>query len=83
MKVSREELNRLVELYLNDINDYGGEEDKAFITLAESSLPNLKILLTESNSDDMYSSLKSLNESLTGKSKEVVTDFITYIDNIR
>lgn len=80
MKVSREKFSKLLELYLNDVNDY--YDDKEFIQLAESNLPKMKMLLLESNNDDMYKSLQSINENLKGKDKEVLSDFIMYIDNI-
>lgn len=79
MKISRDKLNELMTLYLNDIKDY--YNDESFILLAESSLPKVKTLLLESDKD-IYTSLVEINKNTKGKSHEVMSDFITYIQNI-
>ena len=75
MNVSQDKLNEYINLYLNDLADYGEEQS---CILAESVLGSLKQLIVESKKDISV----ILNESLinaTPEKKEVLEDFMLYI----
>lgn len=77
MKLTLEELNNYIQLYLNDVEDYGTKEE--FI-LAESTLKIYPNLITENTSD----ALAFLKESLTypgfHEDEDVVKGFIEYVE---
>ena len=64
MKLSQEKLNEYIELYLNDLHDYG--DDKSYIVLAESTLKSVKKLKESHLSALMmsYELVKELKDSL-------------------
>jgi predicted DNA-binding protein len=77
MNISQNNLNELINLYLNDVEDYSTEE---FI-LAESVLKPIKQLIVESK----YSPSEILKETIkksTPTEKKVIEDFITYVKEI-
>jgi|TARA_R110000868_G_scaffold80459_1_gene228674 hypothetical protein len=76
MNVSQDKLNEYIELYLNDVEDYGDE--KTYI-LAESILETLKSLIVESKKD-MSSVLKEALINTTPEKREVIKDFMLYIE---
>ena len=80
MRVSKEQLNEYINLYLNDVEDYGDNDDHYI--LAESVLNNLKqSLLTE----NIFDIKQIINESLGNESQQnykVLDDFLVYIENI-
>lgn len=76
MNVSQDKLNEYITLYLNDLADYGDDE-QSFI-LAESTLGSLKQLIVESK-QDMSVILKEALIKSTPEKKEVLEDFMLYI----
>jgi hypothetical protein len=79
MKISKEQLNEYIKLYLNDVEDYG--EDNELI-IAETTLTKLKNnLITESEFDLQQVITEAINKSQT-KSKIILNDFLTYMENM-
>jgi hypothetical protein len=79
MKISKEQLNEYIKLYLNDVEDYG---DNSELIIAETTLSKLKNnLITESKFDLQQVITEAINKSQQ-KSKAVLTDFLIYIENI-
>lgn len=80
MKLSRQQLNEYIKLYLNDLEDYSSDQDNYI--LAEQTLTKFGNLLTESKRD-----IKTmLNEAMSKSNKdvrEVYEDFLTYIQEIQ
>ena len=80
MKTSKEQLNNLVKLYLNDIEDYG-DDDNQYI-LAESVLNNLKKSLLTENINDIRQIIKENINNESKQNGEVLKDFLLYVENI-
>jgi hypothetical protein len=78
MKLTNENLNKYISLYLNDVDDYGVETE---FLLAESVLSPIKGLLTESKGDGRLILESQLKDS-SGYEKEIIEDFMLYMDNI-
>jgi len=79
MKLSKQQLNEYIKLYLNDLDDYGGDQDNYL--LAEQTLSKFGNLLTESKRD--ISSM--LNEAMVNSNKnvrEVYEDFLMYVQEL-
>jgi len=80
MKLSRQQLNEYIKLYLNDLEDYSSDQDNYI--LAEQTLTKFGNLLTESKRD-----IKTmLNEAMSKSNKdvrEVYEDFLIYIQEIQ
>ena len=79
MKHSKDNINEYITLYLNDLEDYGDDNDN--ILLAESVLNCFKALITESKGDV----LTILNETIQKSPKshqQVYRDFMEYLENI-
>jgi hypothetical protein len=73
-------LNEYIELYLNDLNDYGCDQDNYL--LAEQTLSKFSNLLTESKQDVR----RMLNEAITKSDKntrEVYEEFLMYIQELQ
>jgi hypothetical protein len=79
MKYSKNKLNEYIELYLNDLEDYGGDEDN--VILAEIALKEFKMLLTESE-QDIVSLLKEAKKDSRPAYRIVYKNFIEYLENI-
>jgi hypothetical protein len=80
MKLSKPQLNEYIELYLNDLNDYGCDQDNYL--LAEQTLSKFSNLLTESKQDVRI----MLNEAITKSDKntrEVYEEFLMYIQELQ
>jgi hypothetical protein len=80
MKLSKPQLNEYIELYLNDLNDYGCDQDNYL--LAEQTLSKFSNLLTESKQDVR----KMLNEAITKSDKntrEVYEEFLMYVQELQ
>ena len=75
MKLIKENLNKYIDLYLNDVEDYG--EDTEFL-LAESVLSPIKKLLTESKNDGNQILESQLKKASTYE-KEIIEDFLAMI----
>lgn len=73
-----QKLNRLIELYLNDVSDYHDGED---IVLAEDTLSPIMKLMQESDKSP-EEILKETISNSSPKQKEIIRDFITYTKNI-
>jgi hypothetical protein len=79
MKYSKNKLNEYIELYLNDLEDYGSDEDN--IVLAEIALKEFKVLLTESE-QDIVLLLKEAKKDSRPAYRIVYKDFLKYLENI-
>jgi exonuclease I len=80
MNISKQQLNEYINLYLNDVEDYGDDED--YVMIAELTLQKLNNnLITESEFDAKSVITEAINKSQT-KSKIVLQDFLLYIENI-
>ena len=80
MKLSKPQLNEYIRLYLNDLDDYGGDQDNYL--LAEQTLSKFGNLLTESKQDVR----RMLNEAITNSDKnikEVYEEFLMYIQELQ
>jgi hypothetical protein len=80
MKLSKLQLNEYIKLYLNDLDDYGGDQDNYL--LAEQTLSKFGNLLTESKQDVRI----MLNEAITKSDKntrEVYEEFLMYIQELQ
>tara|TARA_R110000787_G_scaffold7337_2_gene25149 strand:+ start:1334 stop:1570 length:237 start_codon:yes stop_codon:yes gene_type:complete len=78
MKLTNENLNKYITLYLNDAEDYGTEAE---YLLSESVLSPIKGLLTESKSNASLILETQLKESATYE-REIIEDFMLYMENI-
>ena len=78
MKLTNENLNKYINLYLNDVDDYGEETE---FLLAESVLSPIKGLLVEAKGDGNLILESQLKESSTYE-KEIIEDFMFYVENI-
>tara|TARA_B110000211_G_C13864224_1_gene457928 strand:- start:247 stop:483 length:237 start_codon:yes stop_codon:yes gene_type:complete len=78
MKLTNENLNKYINLYLNDVDDYGEETE---FLLAESVLSPIKGLLVEAKGDGNLILESQLKESSTYE-KEIIEDFILYVENV-
>lgn len=77
MKVSKNKLQEMLTLYLNDIQDYGTQEE---FLLAESTLLPYKQLLTE-NKKPINQLIQEMidNSKHPDHSSDVIFDFLTYM----
>ena len=78
MKLTNENLNKYINLYLNDVDDYGIETE---FLLAESVLSPIKGLLTESKGDGRLILESQLDNSSTYE-REIIEDFMLYVESI-
>jgi hypothetical protein len=79
MKKSKKQLDEYIKLYLNDVEDYGDDNE---LIIAEQTLSRLSNnLITESEFDINQVLTEAINKAQT-KSKTVLEDFRIYIDNI-
>jgi|LakMenE18May11ns_1017448.scaffolds.fasta_scaffold9055051_2 hypothetical protein len=79
MKVSKNKLNEYIQLYLNDLEDYG--DSQADLLIAESTLNTFKLLLVESN-QDVSTILREAITKSEHEQREVFEDFLNYLENI-
>ena len=81
MNTSQNKLQKYIELYLNDIEDYG--EDTEYI-LAENTLNPLKQLLTESlDTTDINIILSEAYKKASPVKQEIIKDFISFIEQTK
>jgi len=81
MNTSQNKLQKYIELYLNDIEDYG--EDTEYI-LAENTLNPLKQLLVESlDTTDINIILSEAYKKATPVKQEIIKDFISFIEQAK
>lgn len=76
MDVSQDKLNEYITLYLNDLADYGDEEQSYILT--ESVLNSLKQLIVESKQDTAVI-LKEALVKATPENRSILEDFMLYI----
>jgi hypothetical protein len=79
MKISKQQLNEYIRLYLNDVDDYS--DDNHYFMLAEQTLNKFGKLLIESKQDIMSTLQESISKADVN-TKEVFEDFMIYIKNI-
>ena len=79
MKPSKSKLNEYIQLYLNDLEDYG--DSQANLLIAESTLNTFKLLLVESNQDVPTLLCEAITNS-EHEQREVFEDFLDYLENI-
>ena len=79
MKYSRSKLNEHIELYLNDLEDYG--DNHYDLVLAESTLHSFRRLLVESNTDVPALLREAITIAKPGQ-REVFKDFLDYLENL-
>ena len=79
MKPSKNKLNEYIQLYLNDLEDYG--DSQADLLIAESTLNTFKLLLVESNQDAPTLLREAIIKS-EHEQREVFEDFLDYLENI-
>jgi len=79
MKVSKNKLNEYIQLYLNDLEDYG--DSQADLLIAESTLNTFKSLLVESN-QDVPTMLREAITKAEHEQREVFENFLEYLENI-
>ena len=80
MKLSQEKLNEYIELYLNDLSDYG--DDSEYNLLAENTLKSVKKLITEHKHDKIDGIVLLEDLARTHKNKIVFNDLLSYIEAI-
>lgn len=78
MKLSENNLQEYIQLYLNDIEDYDSSEQ---YMLAENVLKPVKNLILESKMDPMTILLEMRNVA-NNADKAVIDDFILYLSNV-
>jgi hypothetical protein len=79
MSISKNKLQEVLTLYLNDIEDYGTPDE---LVLAESALSPFKSLLTEDKkpTKQLIQEVFSISEP---KSQIVIADFLKYFNQIK
>jgi hypothetical protein len=80
MKLSKQQLNEYIRLYLNDLDDYGGDQDN--YVLSEQILNKFGSLLTESKRD-ISSMLNEVISKADSNTRGVYEDFLLYIQEIQ
>ena len=80
MKYSKSNINEYIQLYLNDLEDYGDDSDNTLI--AETVLNDFKMLLTESKEQDMIVLLKEAIYNSRPVNRLVYKNFLEYLENI-
>lgn len=78
MNTSQKNLKESLKLYLNDIEDYGEPEE---LKLAEIALRPFKTILTEGKKPTKDLIKEILNQA-EPKYKVVISDFLSYYNNI-
>jgi hypothetical protein len=79
MKHSKNKLNEYIQLYLNELEDYGGEGDN--LVISEIALSEFKTLLTESE-QDVIQLLREAKKDPRPAYRVVYKDFLKYLENI-
>jgi hypothetical protein len=79
MKLSKDKINEWIQLYLNDLEDYG--DSSADFMIAEHTLHNFHKLLVESNQDVSTLLHEVISKSKPGQ-REVYENFLEYLENI-
>ena len=77
MKLSKDELSKHIQLYLNDLSDYGENDEHE---LAESILEPFRNTIHESEQDIHSALMEASKES--PEHKQSIIEFINYIKSI-
>lgn len=80
MKLSKQQLNEYIRLYLNDLDDYGSSQEEYL--LAEQTLSMFGNLLTESK-QDISSMLNEAMDKADRNTKNIYEDFLIYVQEIQ
>ncbi len=80
MKYLKNNINEYIQLYLNDLEDYGDDSDNTLI--AETVLNDFKMLLTESKEQDVTILLKEAIHNSRPVNRLVYKNFLEYLENI-
>jgi hypothetical protein len=80
MKYLKSNINEYIQLYLNDLEDYGDDSDNTLI--AETVLNDFKMLLIESKEQDMTVLLKEAIHNSRPVNRLVYKNFLEYLENI-
>ena len=78
MKLLKNNINEWIQLYLNDLDDYGDSE--ADYMIAEYTLHNFSKLLVESN-QDIPTLLREAITKSEPEQREVYENFLEYLEN--
>jgi len=78
MKLSKNEINEWIKLYLNDLEDYG--DSNAYLLIAEHTLNTFGKLLLESN-QDVPVMLREAISKAEPEQREVYENFLEYLEN--
>ena len=79
MKLSKNEINEWIKLYLNDLEDYG--DNNADLLIAEQTLHSFGKLLLESN-QDVPIMLREAISKADPEQREVYENFLEYLENV-
>lgn len=77
MKFSKDKLTEYMTLYLNDLSDYGDDEE---YELAESILNPFMSIIDESE-EDIHGLLKEIAKN-SHKHKQIIMEFLEYVNEI-
>ena len=80
MKYLKSNINEYIQLYLNDLEDYGDDSDNTLI--AETVLNDFKMLLTESKEQDVTILLKEAIHNSRPVNRLIYKNFLEYLENI-
>jgi len=76
MKLSKNKLTEYITLYLNDVSDYGEDNEHE---LAESILSSFNML--DETEETLYETIKS-TAKISTEHKQVITEFLEYINEL-
>jgi hypothetical protein len=76
MKLSKNKLTEYIILYLNDVSDYGEDNEHE---LAESILSSFNML--DETEETLYETIKS-TAKISTEHKQVITEFLEYINEL-
>jgi hypothetical protein len=79
MKLSKNKINEYIQLYLNDLEDFG--DNQADSMIAESTLNTFRLLLVESSQDVPIMLREAISKS-EPEQREVFENFLEYLENI-
>jgi len=78
MKLSKDKLTEYINLYLNDVHDYGEDGEYEII---ESVLKPITSTLEEGE-HDLYNMLKETAKN-SSQNKQIILEFISYVNEIQ
>lgn len=78
MNISKDNIQEIIKLYLEDTESYGNNED---LMLAENTLNPLKTLILESKGSIKNILTEAYNKA-SNEDKTIIKDFTLYMNNI-